>query len=133
MRIIRGILSLWIAASLLVSCSSEKPSAPEVAAKAPDETAATAALKDINRAQADFIRRTRRYAQSTDELIADRLLSGEPAADGYTVQMLPSADAVSYTVTATPRTPDGRHFFTDKTGVIRAETGKPATPESPEP
>jgi len=133
MRIIRGILSLWIAASLLVSCSSEKPSAPEVAAKAPDETAALAALKDINRAQADFIRRTRRYAQSTDELIADRLLSAKPAADGYTIQMLPSADAVSYSVTATPRIPDGRHFFTDKTGVIRAETGKPATAESPEP
>jgi len=133
MRIIRGILSLWIAASLLVSCSSEKPSAPEVAAKAPDETAATAALKDINRAQADFIRRTRRYAQRTDELIADRLLSAEPAADGYTIQMLPSADAVSYSVTATPRTPGGQHFFTDKTGVIRAETGKPATAGSPEP
>jgi hypothetical protein len=131
MRIIPRILSLWIAASLLVSCSSGKPAAPE-AVKAPDEAAAIAALKEINVAQADFIRRTRRYAQLTDELIADHLLRAQPAAEGYTILMLPSADAVSYTITATPRTPDGRYFFTDKSGVIRAETGKAATAESPE-
>jgi len=134
MRIIRRILLLWIAASLLASCSSgDRPAAPEGAAKPPDENAAIAALKEINRAQADFIRRTRRYAQRTDELIADSLLKGEPAAEGYTIQMLPSADAVSYTVSATPHTPDARHLFTDKSGVIRAEKGKPASAESPEP
>lgn len=120
-----------MAAFLLVSCSSEKPAAPETA-KAPDEAAAIAALKEINVAQADFIRRTRRYAQLTDELIADRLLRAQPAAEGYTILMLPSADAVSYTITATPRAPEGRHFFTDKSGVIRAEAGKPATAQSPE-
>lgn len=88
-------------------------------------------MKDINNAQSDFIRRTRRYAQTTNELIADRLLSGEPKAEGYAIQLLPSADAVSYTITATPSSPAARHFFTDKTGVIRAATGKPATAESP--
>jgi hypothetical protein len=132
MRIIPGILSLCLAVSLLVSCSDEKPAA-DVAVKAPDETAALAALKEINSAQADFIRRTRRYAQTANELIADHLLSGEPKAEGYAILMLPSPDAVSYTVTATPSTPDARHFFTDKTGVIHAEMGKPATAESPSP
>lgn len=130
MHIARRIFPLWIAASLLVACASEKRDA-YIAVKAPDETGALSALKEINNAQADFIRRTRRYAQTTNELVADRLLTGEPKAEGYTIQLLPSADAVSYTVTATPSTPDARHFFTDKTGVIHAETGKPATAESP--
>ena len=130
MRIILGILSLCLAASLLAACSDEKPAA-SVEVKAPDETAALAALKEINTAQADFIRRTRRYAQTTSELIADHLLTGEPKAEGYAIQMLPSADAGSYTVVATPNTPDARHFFTDKTGVIRAASRKPATGESP--
>jgi hypothetical protein len=126
-----GTVVCLCVALLLVSCSGEKPATPDVASKPPDEAAALAALKAINDGQAGFIRRTRRYAQTTNELVADRLLSGEPSAEGYTIQMLPSADAVSYTATATPRTPDGKHFFTDKTGVIRAETGKPATAESP--
>jgi hypothetical protein len=130
MDITRRIFSLWIAASLLASCSTEKPGT-EVGTKAPDEASALVALKEINNAQADFIRRTRRYAQTTNELIADRLLSGEPKAEGYAIQMLPSADAVRYTVTATPQTSNARHFFTDETGTIRAETGKPATAESP--
>ena len=116
---------------LLVAVSCSNPS-QETTAKPPDEAAALSALKQINQAQADFIRRTRRYAQGTDELIADRLLSGTPAAEGYSIRMLPSPDAGSYTVEATPSDPAARHFFTDKTGIIRAETGKPATAESTE-
>jgi hypothetical protein len=127
MPILRTLPLLLI---LLTSCSSSAPPPPDT--KPPDEAAALAALKDINRAQADFIRRTRRYAQRTEELIAERLLTTEPAAEGYTLLMLPSADAVRYTVKATPAKVDARHFFTDQTGVIRAETGKPATAESPE-
>jgi len=130
MHILRRMLSLWMAASLLAACSV-KPATPDGASRAPDEAAALVALKDINSAQADFIRRTRRYAQTTNELIVDRLLSGEPRAEGYTIQMLPSADAVRYTVTAAPQAPNARHFFTDETGTIRAETGKPATANSP--
>ena len=91
-----------------------------------------AALKEIHRAQADFIRRTRRYAQGMDELIAERLLTAAPAAEGYRILMLPSPDAVSYTVEATPSAPAARYFFMDKTGVLRAEMGKPATAGSPE-
>jgi hypothetical protein len=129
MRLSRTILFVSICLLVAVSCSNQSPEAP---AKPPDEAAALAALKQVNQAQADFIRRTRRYAQGTDELIADRLLSGPPAAEGYSIRMLPSADAVSYTVEATPNDPAARHFFTDKSGIIRAETGKPATAASPE-
>ncbi len=40
----------------------------------------------------------------------------------------------TYAITATPGTPGttgGRYFFTDQTGVIRAETGRVATADSP--
>jgi hypothetical protein len=125
-------LTLLLAVSVLLSCSTETPSSTPT--KAPDDAAALVAIKEINRAQADFIRRTRRYAQNLDELIAQHLLSAAPAATetGYDFLMQPSPDAVSYTVTATPSAPEARHFFTDQTGVIRAESGKPATSTSPE-
>ena len=129
MPLLRTALALTLI-TLLLSCTSEAPKPQDT--KPPDESAAIAALKDINRAQADFIRRTRRYAQRTEELIADHLLTAEPSAEGYALSMLPSADAVSYTARATPAQPAARHFFTDQTGVIRAENGKPATAESPE-
>ena len=130
MRSIAIILSL-ASAALLLACSPETPTAPPP--KPPDEAAAIAALKETHRAQADFIRRTRRYAQTFDELIADHLLDAEPTLDttGYNFLLLPSPDAVSYTVKATPSTPEARHFFMDQTGAIRAETGKPATVDSP--
>jgi hypothetical protein len=131
MHVIRTSVSLVTLVLLFVSCASDNATPPQPA-RPPDEAAALNALKEINRAQADFIRRTRRYAQRTEELLADRLLTAEPAADGYTIVMLPSADAVRYIAKATPRTETARHFFTDQTGVIRAESGKPATVESPE-
>jgi hypothetical protein len=128
MRWITAALLISLAVSGLISCSESNTPAT---AKPADEAAAIAALKNINQAQSDFIRRTRRYAQTTAELITDHLLSAEPAAEGYDILMLPSPDAVRYTATATPRTPEARHFFTNQTGVIRAESGKPATAESP--
>jgi hypothetical protein len=131
MRLLPTALSLSFALSLLVSCSPSNSVAPEAPSKAPDEAAAILALKNINEAQANFIRRTRRYAQTTDELIANHLLNAEPTAEGYSILMLPSADAVRYTAKATPGTPGARHFFTDQTGTVRAESGKAATVESP--
>ena len=130
---IRRVIGLLISCAVLVACSgvssSESTDAP---AKAPDEAAAVAALKEINRAQADFIRRTRRYAQGIDELIAEKLLTAAPGAEGYRIVLLPSPDAVSYTAEATPAVATARHFFTDKSGVVRAEIGKPATAGSSE-
>jgi hypothetical protein len=132
MRLFRTIFLLVLMMPLIVSCASDTTS-PPAPVKAPDEPAALTALKDINRAQADFIRRTRRYAQTFEELIADHLLSEEPKVDatGYEFRMRPSPDAVSYTLTATPNAPESRYFFTDQTGTIRVESGKPATAESP--
>jgi hypothetical protein len=93
-------------------------------------------LQQVNRAQEDFIRRTRRYALTYDELVAEYLLKEQPTgeATGYDIVLKPSPDAVSYSVIATPRSEASnfRHFFTDKTGVIRAETGRAATAESPQ-
>jgi hypothetical protein len=129
----QGMLSAaFLFVSLILSCSPE--SRPSADTKAPDEPAALATLKDINRAQADFIRRTRRYAQTFDELVAQHLMSAEPTVGGtgYEFLLRPSPDAVSYTVVATPTDGKARHFFMDQTGVIRGETGKPATATSPE-
>src|SRR5262249_39367723 len=111
---LRTILLLLITSVLLIACSSE-PSQPPAAPAAPDESAAIAALKDLNRAQSDFIRRTRRYAQTADELIAQHLLTAKPTAAGYDLQMFPSADAVRYTIQVTPANANARHFFTDQT------------------
>jgi len=127
----RLCIVISMAVVLFASCSSE-PKATEPPAKAPDEAAAIEALKRINQAQADFIRRTRRYALTFDELIKDRLLDAEPtkAETGYDILLRPRPDAIAYTVIATPAGL-GRHFFTDQTGALRAESNKPAGAESP--
>jgi hypothetical protein len=68
-----------------------------------------------------------------DELVESHFLKEEPSKDalGYEIKLRPSADAVSYTVTATPVSSPARHFFTDKTGIIRAEPATEATASSP--
>ena len=116
---------------LLLSCAETKPAPPP--AKAPDEPAAIEALRKVTEAQTNFIRRTRRYAQTFNELIGERLLNAEPkkADTGYDFLLLPSPDAESYTITATPDAAGARYFFADQTGVLRAEKDKPATSASP--
>ena len=128
---IRLMISFFLVLWIAISCSSEKSNPQANPPAPPDEAAALNAIKEINRAQSDFIRRTRRYAQRTDELIAEHLLSAQPTAAGYTLLMLPSADAVRYTVKATPDAAEARHFFTDQTGVIRAERVNPPQPKVP--
>jgi hypothetical protein len=130
MRLWRSVLILAIVV-LSGACSSQ-PAAPPSPPKV-DESGTIQTLKNVNQAQADFIHRTRRYAQSFDELKAQHLMNAEPDEQtlGYKFQLHPSADAVSYTLTATPADAAVRYFFTDQTEVIRSETGKPATAESP--
>jgi hypothetical protein len=119
--------------AFFLGCSPAPGPAPPPA-KAPDESAAIEAIRQVTEAQTNFIRRTRRYAQTFDELIMERLLNAEPkkADTGYDFLLLPSPDAVSYTVTATPSAAGARYFFADQTGVLRAENDKPATSASPE-
>jgi len=111
--------------------------APAVtSAKPADEPAAIRVIGEINKAQAGYIQRNRRYALTYDELVESHFLAKEPSKDatGYEISLRPSADAVSYRVLASPVSPSPsvRHFYSDKTGVIRAETGKEATVASPE-
>ena len=130
MRVHRIVLALPLILVTLWCCSETPTPAP---VKAPDEKGAIEFLKQVNHAQGNFIQRTRRYAQSFNELIADRLIAAEPAEEtlGYKISLYPSPDAVSYTLKATPSSPGTRHFFTDQTGIIRAAPDKPATAESP--
>ena len=71
---------------------------------------------------------------SFDELVKEHLLNAEPkkADTGYDFLLLPSPDAESYTVTATPAAAGARYFFADQTGVLRVEKDKPATAASSE-
>jgi hypothetical protein len=130
MRVLRILLVLPLL-FLVIACSGESPE--PASAPVPDERAALKAVTEINQAQGDYMRRTRRYAQSFNELIAERLLESEPAEDkiGYKFSLYPSPDAGSYTLKATPSSVGARHFFSDQTGVIRAEGDKPATVDSP--
>jgi hypothetical protein len=133
MKMVWALLSLVLA---VAACSGtgEAPSA-QPAAQISDEAAAAAALQAINQAQQDFIRRTRRYALTFSELIEARLLGERPAKEilGYDITLRPAADAVSYTVHATPLMPGplSRHLFTDNTGIIRVQENQAATAESP--
>lgn len=130
MRTLKIAIALCIL-GVVAACSPETKTAPP--AKAPDESAAIEAIRQVTEAQTNFIRRTRRYAQTFDELIKDHLLNAEPkkADTGYDFLLLPSPDAESYTVTATPSAAGARYFYADQTGVLRAEKDKPATSASP--
>jgi hypothetical protein len=53
---------------------------------------------------------------------------------GYEIRLRPAPDAATYTAVARPAgaATNVNYFFTDQTGIIRAETGKDATVQSPE-
>lgn len=93
-------------------------------------------VREIHRAQADFLARERRYAQFFDALVEGALLAANPQDlnVGWSLRMRPSPAADSYTLTAEPdlATPDKRFFFSDETGAIRWEPGRSATADSPE-
>lgn len=106
--------------------------------RAPDENAALDTVRKITEAQATYFKLNRRYALTYDELIEGHLLNTEPSAaqTGYDFKLRPAADAQTYTLSVVPAETGGsgaatvRSFFTDQTGVIRAETGKDATADS---
>jgi hypothetical protein len=103
--------------------------------KAPDETAALDAIAKISDAQTNYFRRNRRYALTFDELIEAHLLNIAPdtAQTGYDFSLRPSADAQTYKLTVNPAAsvPTARHFFSDESGTVHAETGKDASADSP--
>ena len=123
----------------LVSCS-EAPKTITPAAAQPsmsrpaDDAGAVQNLREINTAQANYQHRTRRFALSFEELVEAHLLNQDPSksVSGYEISLHPSADAESYTLTATPTMAGAntRYFFSDKSGVIRVEQGKDANAAS---
>jgi hypothetical protein len=124
---------------LVCGCSvppdKNAPTTVQIPSKQPDDAAAVQALRDINTAQAAYLQRNRRYALSYDELLDSHLLKGDPSksASGYDINMHPSPDAESYTAVASPlsRSAEVKSFYMDKSGIIRVERGKEATPSSP--
>lgn len=131
------VLVLLIVALTACSNVTDPPTqtdATSSAAKAPDENAALDAIRKANEAQLTYFKINRRYALTYDELIEARLLSSEPTAaeTGYDFRLRPAADAQTYRLYANPKTTTAKYFFTDETGVIRADTGKEATADSPE-
>ena len=128
---------------VLAGCGGQPPVQQEAPAtpppappqKAPDEPAALAAIADVNAAQKTYIARYRRYALTYDELTEVLFLKEEPTVQktGYDIKLRPAADAASYIVLGIPSAPSStaRHFFSNQTGVIRAEQGKDANVQSP--
>ena len=103
--------------------------------KAPDETAVLDAISKINEAQSNYFERNRRYALTLDELVDARLLKDIPTTSqmGYDFTLRPAADAQTYRMSVNPANAQSaaRHFLTDQTGTVRAESGKDATADSP--
>src|SRR5262249_33791491 len=129
------ILSILILATLLMGCSNSVAPAKQTDTKAPDEKAALDAIAKINSAQATYFKLNRRYALTYDELIEAHLLNSEPtpAQTGYEFRLRPAADAQTYKLSVVPSSSGaGRSFFTDQTAVVRAESGKEATADSPQ-
>ncbi len=139
MRLLTGLLLVLFTSNCTgpaeKSATPATGQTPAPAAKPADETAAINFLKLVNISQTEYMKRHRRYALTYEELMDARLIEKEPPKDaiGYEIKLRPSADAGSYTIVAVPVSPSNsvRHFFTDKTGVIRAEAGKDAGASSP--
>jgi hypothetical protein len=118
-----------------VACAGNTPTTPP-ATRAPDETAALDVLRKAGEAQATYFKINRRYALTFDELVEAHLLSADPSAaqTGYDFKLRPAADAQTYRLLVVPgnSTSGARHFFTDQTGIIRSESGREASADSPE-
>jgi hypothetical protein len=136
-------LIVVLVALIMSGCGRQPPEQQQTGAtevrpatyKAPDESAALAAIAAVNDAQKNYMHRNRRYALTYDELVEAHFLKEEPTVQqtGYEIKLRPAADAGSYTVVAIPSaaTVTSRHFFSDQTGVIRAEQSKDANAQSP--
>jgi hypothetical protein len=134
-------IALIVFGIVLAGCSGSSPATPTAsqtstpAAVKPDETVALTLIRKINEAEATFFKINRRYAIEFEELIEAHLMDSQPSspATGYKFNLHPTPDAAAYKMSVVPSDSSApvRHFFTDQSGVIHAETGKDATAESP--
>jgi len=117
------------------SATAKEAQASIVSIEKKCDEAAVAAIRNVNQAQSDYRKRFRRYAIDYPELIESLMMRTEPLKDKtcYDLTLRPAANAGSYTLLAEPVNPSStkRFFFSDQTGLIRAETGKPASAQSP--
>jgi hypothetical protein len=147
MTAVKTYIPLLMIGLILTGCGGETtptmqkatPAAQPASAPArpPDENAAGDAVRKVIEAQSTYFKVNRRYALTFDELIEARMLTSEPSAaqSGYDFKLRPAADARTYKLSVVPSdskaAATARHFFTDQTGVIHADTGKEATADSP--
>jgi len=128
------VVLLTLAGCTNAPADKSGPTTVQIPTPKADDTAAVKALKEVYLGQELYLQRNRRYALTFDELVESHILQQDPSksAGGYEISLHPAADAESYTLAATPVSPSAsaRYFFTDKTGVIRAEQGKEATSSS---
>ena len=101
------------------------------------EESAFEAMGTIHSGQEMFFETNGRYAFSVQELIAADLADpvlGSVTVTGYRYRFIVEGDMSQYVVEAIPiMNPDTkRHFYTDVSGIIREERGRPATERSPE-
>lgn len=119
----------------LAACGGTTTPPQPSTAKPADEKAALEAIAKVNEAQATYFKLNRRYALTFDELTEAHLLNAEPTAaqTGYDFNLRPAADAQTYRLSVVPAASSAtaRHFFTDQSGAVRAESGKDATSDSP--
>ena len=147
MAAVKTRIALLVIGIILAACTSEPVptmqsksaagAAATPAAKPADEAAALDAVRKTVEAQSTYFKLNRRYALTYDELTEARLLKSEPSAaeTGYDFKLRPAADAQTYKLSVVPAdsaSTTARRFFADQTGVLRAETGKDASAESPE-
>ena len=134
-------LALLFAGLFLTACgnsSTPSNSGPNAAPTAPtnlNERAALDVIGKINESQVTYFKLNRRFALTFEELIDAKLLTANPTAtqSGYEFKLRPAADAQTYTLAVVPAvaSTEARYFFTDQSGIIRAETGKDASADSP--
>ena len=143
MAAVKTVFSLLVLVLVLTGCSNDAPTMktdvktpPTATSKPPDENAALDALRKINDAQSTYFKVNRRFALAFDELVEARLLRSEPSAaeTGYDYKLRPAADAQTFKLSVIPAgtsSTAARYLFMDQTGVIRAESEKEATADSP--
>lgn len=100
--------------------------------RAQSEDAALQVMGEIRRAQAAFMARERRYAQSADELVTLGN-DADGSAIGYRIRVrgTPAADAYTINAEAVLGVGSRRSFFQDADGVIHWARDGAATADSP--
>ena len=127
------MLSLLVAGSVVtLSCNAlndvrQRMEESTVEAR---ENTAVSVLRIINTGQVLYLLDNGSYAESLSQLVDAGHVPSEYATgrSGYVYEI--QGEALNYSVTATPDDRSGRYFYSGPDGVVRYETGAPATSDS---